>query len=141
VIKRRQDWPVRLSAYLTEVGCRKFRWGSHDCVLHCTNAVKAMTGVDLAEDYRNTYRGKASAYRIVRDHFNGSIDNGLTKHFGPMQTNIRKAKRGDILKGYTDDGLEVYGIVDDTGRQAAVVTVDGLGRWPLDNFVGFWSVG
>lgn len=141
MIKRRQDWQVRLSQYLTEAGCRRFRWGSHDCVMHCVSAIKAITGEDLGAEYRGRYRGRSSAKALRDEIWNGSIDNAFTEHFGPMLGNMRKAKRGDVAKSFTDDGEEVYGVVDDTGRAVCLVTASGLTRWPLDRFVGFWSVG
>ena len=70
------------------------------------------------------------------------MDNGFSAHFGSLNRGIGKAKRGDIVKGFMrDTGEEVYGVVDDGGRMAAMVGSDGMDRVPLSEFVGFWKVG
>lgn len=140
-IIRRQDWPMSLSEYLTTAAHRSFRWGTNDCVMHCANAVRAMTGVDIMKEHRGQYRSRKAAYAIVHRCFDKDTDNIFNRPFGKPHRNILAARRGDVCRGIKDDGEKVYGVVDDSGRQVALLTEVGLTRYPLDWFSCYWRVG
>lgn len=53
---RLPDWRNRLTEYLAGVARQPFRPGRHDCALFTAGAVAAMTGCDLAAEFRGTYR-------------------------------------------------------------------------------------
>ena len=53
---RRPDWRNCLTAYLAQVARLPFRPGRHDCALFAAGAVEAMTGIDLAAEFRGGYR-------------------------------------------------------------------------------------
>lgn len=63
---RLPDWRRRLAGYLAEVGRAPFRPGAHDCALFVAGAVRAMTGVDLAAQYRGRYTTLRGGYRVLR---------------------------------------------------------------------------
>ena len=46
-IRRLNDWPERLHAYLRQHSATPFSWGSHDCARFTAGAVEAITGRDL----------------------------------------------------------------------------------------------
>ena len=140
MLKRRNDWQIKLSEYLHKVKDKKFKWGTHDCVMHSVNAVRAITGKDLAKGYRQSYKTKAKAYAIVARDFDKDTDNMFIKYLGEFKTNIKKAKRGDVVR-ITFEGDKAYGIIDDTGRFIAMVTPkDGLIRVPLNSGEVYWGV-
>lgn len=64
-LNRLPDWKPRLASYLAEVARRPFRPGSHDCVLFAAGAVGAMTGADLAAEYRGTYCTLAQGQAVL----------------------------------------------------------------------------
>src|SRR5690242_8272988 len=68
-LKRYQDWPERLAAFVATMRDRPFAWGSWDCCLFVAAAIKEMTGVDFGEPFRATgYNDEASAYAIVAEY-------------------------------------------------------------------------
>jgi hypothetical protein len=60
------DWEERLSAYVASVYDRPLVYGEHDCILYCASAAAAMTGEDVAAEYRGKYHDKAGAAAILR---------------------------------------------------------------------------
>lgn len=54
-LERRADWSARLVAYLAQVARVAYHPGALDCALFAAGADKAMTGRDLAAEYRGKY--------------------------------------------------------------------------------------
>lgn len=141
MITRKNDWPIRLSNYLEKVKDKKFKWGTHDCVMHSVNAVRAITGTDLATGYRKLYRTEEKAREIVKHLFGDNTDNMFIECLGSYSYKVKKARRGDIAR-ITFGDQKAYGIVDDTGRFVAMVSPkDGLVRLPLKKAELYWRVG
>lgn len=70
---RLPDWQTRLTDYLAGAARRPFEEGAHDCALFAADAVRAMTGRDLAAEWRGSYAStraglKALARAGYRDH-------------------------------------------------------------------------
>src|SRR5579875_1052465 len=66
-LKRTQHWVTReLDAYLRDTASKPFAWGSNDCCLFAANAIEAMTGVDIADDFRGKYTDEASAFALIK---------------------------------------------------------------------------
>lgn len=130
---------LALSNYLASVRDKPFQWGEHDCVLHCVNAIQAMTGVDYGTEWRGTYSTRAGAEEIIsRDLEN--LDMAFTAEFGLPFYNIYKAARGDVCRCVAGEE-EIYGILDDSGRYVAAVSEDrGLVRLPLKSIICYWKV-
>lgn len=63
---------VHLSAYLSAAAGKRFRWGSHDCMLFAADWAIARTGVDPAAAWRGTYATEAAARAII-DRFGGPL--------------------------------------------------------------------
>ncbi|MEX5600694.1 hypothetical protein [Pseudophaeobacter sp. C1-32P7] len=55
-LHRLPDWRQRLEIYVQRVARSPFRPGQNDCALFAAGAVEAMTGADLAAEWRGTYR-------------------------------------------------------------------------------------
>lgn len=141
MIERLEGWEINLSKYLADVSGKPFQWGEHDCILHAANAVKAMTGIDLAGAFRGTYSNEQEAYKIVQDYFGGDIDHMVSCHVGEMRENCKLARRGDVVR-ITHEGNKAFGVVDDTGMRLAMVSPErGLIRIPKSRAEVFWRVG
>jgi len=65
-ISRCSDWPERLNAVIEAARHRPFAWGAHDCALFAADAIRAMTGIDPAHDWRGRYHGMRAAVRLKR---------------------------------------------------------------------------
>lgn len=138
MIKKKENWAILLSKYLQKVENRQFRWGSHDCIMHSANAVKAMTGVNLSKGFK--YKTKAKAYKIIAEQFEGNLDVLVSSFLGEPREDVRKAKRGDVVR-ITFKKLKTYGVVDDTGRFAVMITPkDGLIRIPIRDIEIYWRL-
>lgn len=93
-MKRREDWPVRLGEFIESRRSMPFRYGENDCCLFAADAVKAMTGDDLAAAWRGKYRSAREALKFVRDA------GGLPKLVSTVLSEtvaVALAQRGDVL--------------------------------------------
>lgn len=102
------DWPERWNAFVEERRNRPFQWGANDCGLFAADAVLAVTGTDIAKDWRG--------YRTERGALNRVKKVGGMRHFLTLpEKHIGLAQRCDMV--LVDlDGRETFGIVD-------------IGRW------------
>lgn len=62
---RLDDWPERLSEVLEASRSRAFRLGEHDCCLHVADCIAAVTGRDLAADWRGRYATEAEGLALA----------------------------------------------------------------------------
>lgn len=93
-MKRRQDWPLRLSAYIAQRRRTPFAWGTHDCAQFARGAIEAMTGSDPAAAMElPTYTTALGAARWLKTHPVESIPLAA----GLAAVSPRKAQRGDIV--------------------------------------------
>jgi hypothetical protein len=95
-VQRHQYWESSLSNYLQEVEYEPFKWGSHDCALFAAGAVKAMTGTDLAEQFRGNYDTARGAVKALREFGAGKLQATVTQGLGEPQ-HIAYAHRGDVV--------------------------------------------
>lgn len=138
VIKK-ENWDTLLSNYLCDCRDKPFRWGSHDCIMHAINAVKAMTGYDIAKRYRGKYKSELSAYRIIESDFDGQMDNVFNNHLGQHLTSYGYIKRGDVIKTSAISDQPVYGVIDDSGTKMTVISKErGIIFLPI-NVDCYWS--
>ena len=120
-VSRLPDWRSRLVAYVETVRIRPFAYGSHDCALFSAGAVQAMTGVDLAEDYRGRYTSLKEGLKLA----GGTHLAVLQSSFEVIPTAF--AGVGDIaLIG--EVGFPAMGIFD--GEHILVLREEGLGLMP-----------
>ena len=95
-ISRLPTWEIHLRAYLDQVEHSAFEFGTHDCALFAAACVEAMTGVDPAADFRNTYTNKAGAVAALREHGAGTLLKTVKAWLGePISPH--QAHRGDIV--------------------------------------------
>lgn len=133
MVNRLEDWPKRLSAFLDERRDMPFEWGKNDCLTFLAKGAEAMTG----NDYYSKYEGYASeqeANEKLKEH--GGIIKIIESYVGSGTRNILKAHRGDVAVVKCPELMA--GIVDDSGRYVAVVTKEGLRRFPLEKAWRIW---
>ena len=130
-LSRLPDWRPRLIAYLDEVRARPFAYGRHDCALFAAGAVEAMTGVDLAVDYRGRYGSLKEGLKLVRGRHLAI----LRDHLRPVSPAF--AQVGDVaLIG--EVGFPALGLVQ--GETILVLREDGLGLMPRAAATSAWAV-
>lgn len=95
-IARAADWEARLATLLDRLKDAPFKWGTHDCALFSASAVKAMSGVDPAADFRGAYDTEAGARQALRDHAAGTLLRTVKAWLGDPKP-VAQAQRGDIV--------------------------------------------
>lgn len=131
---RYENWPQRLSAYLSFMRNEPFEWGKNDCVLYSMKGVEALTGINVYQQYIG-YTDEAGAQKIIED--NSTIEQLVSKHLGESHRNFMKARRGDVVLVKSPE--LTCGIVDDSGEYIAVITKKGYMRLPLRKAWRIWS--
>ncbi len=134
-IARVSDWPAQLHIVSTAALRKPYRWGDHDCCLFAADCVLAMTGVDLAEDFRGAYHDEATASDMLERLNCESVADLPGIWF--EEISVSQARRGDvalfdgefgpflaICDGITAVGPAARGI-------AHVQIVDALRAWRI----------
>ncbi len=93
---RAPDWEERLAVFLDRKREEPFKWGSHDCALFAADAIKAMTGTDPGEAFRDTYSDRAGSALALRDLGAGTLLKTVTAWLGAPK-HPAFAQRGDIV--------------------------------------------
>lgn len=144
-LTRIPNWATQsLNTFLLQRASVPFEWGKNDCCMFAADAVKAMTGVDIAIDFRGKYTDQASAMQAIKTIANGTtvadaaaycaVKAGLTELEHPLM-----AQRGDLVIVQDTMGL-IAGIVHLNGRHVVVVGEEGLKRQPITNVKRAWRV-
>jgi hypothetical protein len=127
---RRRDWRARLKQYLDTVKDAPLSYGEHDCGIGLAAcAIEAMTGTDVAAQWRGRYDSAASALRMLRkDGFESIEDLGrkMLPAVHPSEGQI-----GDIalIEGDEDSGIDALGVV--IGERITVLKANGMGSVDL----------
>ena len=141
-MKRLQDWPERLASYLAEVELRPFQWGTHDCALHVCNAVEAMTGTDMAHDFRGKYSNVGGAERAMRKFAGGGLEALACKMAQQHELDEvwpLRAGRGDVALFDTEQGATL-GIVSTNGMTVVAIALTGAVAVPLTACRRAWRI-
>ncbi len=136
MVRRRQDWPLRLIAWLESVRERPFEWGAHDCVLAAADAVQMMTGEDPAKAYRGLYSSKREAVVILAEH--GGLAAMVTAALGPQLQFVKMAQRGDLVLVDTPGEGPAISVV--LGAEAAGPGKNGAVFTPMAGWKTAWRV-
>ena len=111
MILKRQNWEVLLAKELRKP--RLFEWGKDDCCLFVGDAIKAMTGLDLASTFRGQYSSALGAYKILKKQGYKDVADLAEKmaaRLGLKKVDINFAKTGDIVSTEIDNQISL-GIV------------------------------
>ena len=126
-LTKRSDWQAQLCRYLSDVACKPFRPGTHDCARFAAGAVEVQTGVDLARGWQ-AYRTLEQGQEMLRAHgYSGHID--LVAGLLP-EVPVLRARVGDIAVLDGDLGASL-GVVQGAGVFA--LTPAGIGMVPLSD--------
>jgi hypothetical protein len=93
---RHSDWQDRLSNYLDNAREKRFAYGKHDCASFTAGAVKALTGVDVYEDFAGSYASKREAAKALREKGAGTLLRTVTAKLG-KRLPAAQARKGDIV--------------------------------------------
>lgn len=97
MIARYPDWPKRLREFMDSRATQPFSYGANDCCLFACDAVKAITGVDPAREFRG-YIGKEEAEAVLGEH--GGVDGiaeRVTAQLGFQEIPVSFLQRGDLV--------------------------------------------
>lgn len=87
--KRYADWAPRLNKYITAERDKPFVYGQSDCCTFAAGTVKAMTGVDLMEEFRGKYWDEESANKALLE-----FGNGRGKLYRTLRMKLGRSVRG-----------------------------------------------
>lgn len=135
-MKRFSDWEERLSLYIDRVFDEPFCWGEHDCALFAAGAVKAMTGVDMAADFRGRYGSRREAAQALRAAGYKTL-HGAARHWLGKPKHPALAHRGDIVMR-----RQALGVCFGRGAWfvGSILGRSGLFDAPLNDCRAAWSV-
>lgn len=120
---RLPDWNARLSAYIDSVRRAPFEPGVLDCALFAAGAVEAMTGADIAAEWRG-YRTLAEGVAKLR---RAGFDNHVEALAATLpEIHPSQAALGDIL-AYAVDGPLGWALGVCNGERAFAMMETGLG--------------
>ena len=131
---RRQDWPEILAGMIETYRHEPFSWGEHDCAMWAASVIKAMTDIDPAVEFRNTYSTAGDAFHILEHH--GGLLHVVDKMF-PRIESVLTARRGDITAMLGEFGPTLGVCI---GHQCAYPGKQGLVFHPLRNCIAAWRV-
>lgn len=72
-----------------------FEWGTNDCGLYIADAVKAMTGEDIAHDFRGKYKTETGAKRQLAKLYGGGLDKVMDAKLERIE--VPFVQRGDVV--------------------------------------------
>ena len=144
-LTRKLHWETRaLHTFIQSRQNRSFKWCSQDCCMFAANAVLAMTGVDIASDFRTNYRTEAAAFSLIKSVTGGTtvadaVAYCAANHGMPEYTHPLLAQRGDMVV-VEDAGRLVAGIVGLNGRDVLVPGETRLKRLSIMSIQRAWKV-
>lgn len=122
-MEKKEDWRFCLTEYLEGKKCQNFKYGYNDCALFAAGAIEAMTGEDIAANYRGKYSTYIGGLRKVRA-------DGYQYHFSIFEDKLTEipvsfATCGDIGFYKTEfDGI--YSVCVVLGHKTAVIADNGF---------------
>lgn len=97
---RVDGWEHRLADLIADAHGLDFAYGSWDCGLFAAAAIRAVTGIDVAEAFRGQYATEAACSQVITAA--GSLlvlADRVAREYGWERTRAVQAGRGDIVMG------------------------------------------
>jgi hypothetical protein len=144
-MQRLEHWATRAyHEFLLSRAHTAFEWGVHDCALFAADGVLAMTGVDIAADFRGKYSDEAGAMDAIKSVCNGATVADAAawcaaKHALPEWEYPLMAQRGDLCV-LEESGRLIAGLIHLSGRHIVCAGENGLMRLPVTDVVRAWHV-
>jgi Domain of unknown function (DUF6950) len=136
---RYRDWPQRLELLIEMKKQIPFAWGRNDCCIFVADCIHAMTGIDVAAEFRGQYRTELGGMRIIlRNGCLLAFIDKIAARFQIDQISVKKASRGDVVIAKHD--RYALGIVNLCGDAAWVVGKTGLVEIPLKLCTSAWKI-
>jgi hypothetical protein len=144
-LTRIEHWDIQsFHMFLLERAQQPFQWQDNDCCTFVADAVKAITGTDIASEFRGRYTTKAGAFRAIKTITGGSTVADAVAHcaakYGLQELkNPLSAQRGDMV--LVQEGEEqIAGVVHLNGRHIVVVGEQGLMTKSISSVRRAWRV-
>jgi hypothetical protein len=147
-LQRQKHWATRAyHQFLVDRAQAPFAWGVNDCATFAADGIKAITGIDIAEDFRGKYEDEASAMAAIRNIC--ALPEGLKptaadaaaycarKHGLKEWPRALCAQRGDLVIFRAPTGALVAGLVHLSG-QIVAVGEKGLYLFPISKALRAW---
>jgi len=151
VLTRHEQWETKLHQSIEAHKAKPFAWGEHDCALSVCNYVLAITGIDLAAEFRGQYKTEAAAFQAIGrlSQCAATLEQfveRLAEQHGISEIKPRYAQRGDVVlldNPTPSSGLnrQALGIVQLNGRHVLVTFPDGLHVLRLAHVRRAWRIG
>jgi hypothetical protein len=90
-----EGWESLLASHIKRAASMTFAWGSNDCALWCADWVKAATGSDFGEDWRDRYSTEEELAELMGRRGFFSVGDIADRNLAPKPLNF--ARRGDIV--------------------------------------------
>lgn len=132
---RLENWPQILADFIAAAD-RPFRWGSWDCGLMAADCILAMTGIDIAAEFRGRYTTARGARRVMRGSM-AEMMARVSSAYGMPEVMATLARRGDMVMVDTPLG-DALGIC--VGTRVACAGPNGLTLLPLSAARRAWRI-
>jgi hypothetical protein len=136
MMNRVENWSEVLADFIAN-GDRPFCWGEWDCGLFAANCVLAMTGIDIAAEFRGRYKTARGAYRVMRGDIESVMVNRVAPKHNLAEIAPAMAKRGDLCVLDTPLG---YALGVCVGTKVVCTGPDGLAYLPISSALRAWSI-
>jgi hypothetical protein len=138
---RKLNWESLLAQFLESRRLQPYAWGTNDCCTFSADSILALTGVDIAEEFRG-YKDQDGALAAIKRVCGGADAEDAVrwcaKTYQMTEVSPLFAQRGDLLL-VQNAGHIIAGIVDMHGK-ASVVADGGLGQLSIRAAVAGFKV-
>jgi hypothetical protein len=141
-MRRITGWEKKLDEAIATAENRRFKWGTFDCALFVCDCVLAMTGVDLAQDFRGTYQTGKEALKVIKAFAGSSLEAlavKIAEANGISEIPVSFASRGDVVLIKQEKAPDALGIVGTDARFACCAS-EGLAFIPISNWKRAWRI-
>lgn len=130
--------------FLKESAKTEFVWGVSDCALFCADGIKAITGVDIAVDFRGKYHSEEEAFELIKTLTGGTTIGDAAaycakQHGLPEWNHPLLAQRGDLVV-IPNAGRLISGLVHLDGRHVACQGDGGMKLLPITDIQRSWHI-
>lgn len=139
-LKRVKNWRAAFASEMDRIRITPFAWGVHDCGPGLAgNLVSALTGVDMAAQYRGTYSDARGALLAIRS---AGFDNlgDMVAAMLPEYDHPSRARIGDVAAIKVDSPIG-YGLGVIDYERVFVLTETGVGTVDRSEIARAFKVG
>ena len=132
---RKTNWQSALHDYIDSKRKTPHKWGSNDCALFSANAVKEITGMDYAKDFRGKYRSRKGAFKVLKERGCKTVEDIANLILEPIKPEV--CMKGDVVS-IIQDGEPSLGVC--VGHIAAFPGPDGITFVSMSKINKAWEV-